>query len=93
VPPSPLKVILLTRDDCALCHDAEKVLARLSTSYDLEVVRIDLDTPEGIELATSGGVMFPPGIFIDGVPVSHGRPSERRLRRKLEALRDDAGRS
>ena len=34
-----------------------------------------------------GGVMFPPGIFIDGRAFAYGRPSERALRREIERLR------
>lgn len=79
-----MEVLLLTREDCAFCHDAEEILHRLSLEYRLSVRTLDLDTAEGRELAERGGVMFPPGIFIDGEPFSFGRPSERKLRRELE---------
>jgi len=79
-----MEILLLTRDDCAFCHDAEEILDRLSTEYGVSVRTLDVDTPEGQQLAERGGVMFPPGIFVDGRPFSYGRPSERKLRRELE---------
>ena len=39
---------------------------------------------EGQVLAERSGVLFPPGIFLDGEPFSYGRLSERKLRRELE---------
>lgn len=81
-----MEIVLLTREDCAFCHDAEAILGRLSTEFAITVTTVDLDTPEGRELAEQGGVMFPPGIVIDGRPFSYGRASERKLRRHLEKL-------
>lgn len=79
-----MELLLLTREDCAFCHDAEEILLRLSTEHRISVMKVDLDTLEGQELAARGGVLFPPGIFIDDQPFSYGRPSERKLRRELE---------
>ena len=31
-----------------------------------------------------GGLLFPPGVLIDGEPFSYGRLSERKLRRELD---------
>jgi glutaredoxin len=79
-----MEVLLLTREDCAFCHDAEEILGRLSKEYAVRVRTVDLDTPEGQELGERGGVLLPPGILIDGRGFSYGRPSERKLRRELE---------
>ena len=87
-----MEVLLLTREDCAFCHDAEAILGRLSHEYAVRVRTVDLDTPEGQELGERGGVLFPPGIFIEGQPFSYGRPSERKLRRELGKLLGPAGR-
>ena len=84
--PSGVEVILLTREDCRYCHDAEEILTRLSAEFALQLVMVDLDTREGNGLAIAGGVLFPPGILIDGEPFSYGRPSERKLRKRLETL-------
>jgi len=35
-------------------------------------------------MARAAGIMFPPGILIDGEPFSYGR-SERKLRRALQS--------
>ena len=78
-----MNVALLTQADCAFCDHARRVLDRLSGEYGFSVSIVDLASPEGQALAERGGVMFPPGIFLDGEPFSYGRPSERKLRREL----------
>jgi hypothetical protein len=75
--------VLLTRDDCAFCEQGKQVLERLAGEFPLAVETRDLASEEGRTLAERGGVMFPPGLFVDGEPFSHGRVSERRLRREL----------
>jgi thiol-disulfide isomerase/thioredoxin len=77
-------VVLLTQEACAFCDDAKAVLARLAEEHPLRIRELDLSTPEGHELAQRHGVLFPPGILIDGEAVSYGRPSERRLRREIQ---------
>jgi glutaredoxin len=79
-----MEILLLTREDCAFCHDAEDILGRLGSEYRFALRTIDLDTPEGEALGQRGGILFPPGIFIDSEPFSYGRPSERKLRRELD---------
>ena len=79
-----VEVTLLTQENCAFCEQAKEVLGRLSGEYPISVRELDLATTEGQELAWHGGVMFPPGIFVAGVPFSYGRPSEKKLRRELE---------
>jgi hypothetical protein len=81
-----IEVLLLTQDDCAYCGQARELLEDLAGEYPLAIRSRDLDSPEGRALATSGGIMFAPGIFLDGEPFSYGRPSERRLRRELGRL-------
>ena len=62
------------------------MLARVATDYPLEVTEIDLASPQGQSLAAEAGVRFAPGVLVDGRPFSHGRLSERRLRRALQRL-------
>ncbi len=80
-------VTLLTQENCAFCDQAREVLGRLSAEYPISVSVLDLDTPEGQALGERGGVMFPPGIFVDGEPFSYGRPSEKKLRREFDRRR------
>ncbi len=82
-----MEVTLLTQGDCAFCDQAKEILDRLSAEYGLAVTTLELSSPEGRALAERGGIMFPPGIFIDGETLCYGRPSERRLRREIEGLR------
>lgn len=44
----------------------------------------DMNSSEGQEMAERGGVMFPPGVFLDEEPFSYGRLSEEKLRRELD---------
>ena len=86
-----VEVVLLTREECAFCEDAEKVLVRLGTDYPLSVRTVEYDSEEGRRLALAGGLLFPPGILVDGRPFSYGRPSERKLRRELADLAEMGG--
>jgi thiol-disulfide isomerase/thioredoxin len=79
-----MRVLLLTQDHCGFCDQAHEVLDRLAAEYGFEVSTIDIDSSEGLQLAERGGVLFPPGIFLDGEPFSYGRLSERKLRRELK---------
>lgn len=83
-PPEPIVVTLLTQPQCASCDEAKALLARLGGEYPLTVSTRDLASADGQELAARGGIMFPPGIFLDGEPFSYGRPSERKLRKELK---------
>lgn len=78
------EVTLLTQENCAFCDKAKEILGRLSGEYPISVRELDLSSPEGQKLAWHGGVMFPPGIFLDEDPFSYGRPSEKKLRREFE---------
>jgi thiol-disulfide isomerase/thioredoxin len=78
-----MEVLLLTQEQCASCDDAKAILERLAAEYPLSVVTLDVASEEGQRLAARGGVLFPPGVFVDGEPFSYGRLSERRLRRAL----------
>ena len=83
----PIDILVLVQSDCAFCDRAHEILDRLGHEYPLAVHTLDIDTEEGRRLAQEGGVMFAPGIFIDGSPFSYGRLSERKLRRQLDLNR------
>lgn len=77
-------LLLLTQEHCGFCEQALDILERLSREYWLSVSTLDMGSPEGQRLAMQGGLLFPPGILIDGKPFSYGRLSERKLRRELD---------
>jgi hypothetical protein len=79
-------ITLLTQADCALCAHAKHVLARVGEDHPLQVTEIDLATEHGRALAGRAGVLFAPGVLVDGRPFGYGRLSERRLRRALGRL-------
>lgn len=78
-----IAITILTQDSCAACEQAKDVLARLKLEYPLQIRETALATEEGRALAAANGVVFAPGILIDGKPFSYGRLSEKKLRRHL----------
>jgi hypothetical protein len=85
-------ITLLTQADCALCEHAKQVLTRVSNDHPLEVTEIDLASEHGRALAARAGVLFAPGVLVDGHPLGYGRLSERRLRHVLERMPAPTGR-
>src|SRR5258708_4736052 len=74
----PARITLLSQDNCGFCDHAKQVLARVRVRYPLQITEIRLDSQEGQAIATPAGVLFPPGVLVDGRPFSFGRLSERR---------------
>ena len=81
-----IEVLLLTKVDCKFCEEAKTILRRLGDEFQLSVSTDDIGSPRGLALALEGGLLFPPGIVIDGRPFSYGRPSEKKLRRELQRI-------
>ncbi len=77
-------VTLLTQASCAFCDQAKETLVRLSQEHSLDIVEISLDSDEGRALGERHGVVFAPGVLIEGAFFSFGRLSERKLRRELQ---------
>jgi hypothetical protein len=82
--PTHFRLLLLTREHCGFCEQARDILERVSHEYWLSYSTLTWDCPQGQELALQGGLLFPPGVLIDGEPFSYGRLSERKLRRELD---------
>lgn len=79
-----LNVLILTQDNCRFCEDAKMMFERLSSEFPLSVSTLAIDSPEGQAFAVHGGVLFPPGIFIDEEAFCYGRPSEGMIRREIQ---------
>jgi len=80
------EVSLLTQAACGLCDHAKAVLQRVGRDYPLTVTEIALDSEPGRRIAADLGVLFAPGVVIDGQLFAHGRLSEKKLRRHLSAI-------
>jgi glutaredoxin len=80
---SAIDVTLLTKAQCKACDEAKRLLVRVAADYPLTVSAVDLNSERGRDLALAGGVLFPPGVYLDGEVFSYGRLSERKLRREL----------
>ena len=50
----------------------------------MTVEELSTQTETGQKLMIEHCMAFPPGLFIDGLPFSYGRLSERKLRREIE---------
>lgn len=83
---APVEITLLTQHDCGFCDHAKGILGQLGRTYPLRVTEVDLASAEGRRLARTAGVLFAPGLLVNGAPFSHGRLSERKLRRTLDTL-------
>jgi hypothetical protein len=81
-----IRVALVTSDGCHFCRDARGILERLGTRFPLDVRLVDLVSDEGRDIARRWRVPFPPVLLIEGRFHGHGRISERKLARALEAL-------
>lgn len=81
----PPVVTLLTQDACSLCDDAKAVLRRIAADRPLQTEEVALDSERGKALAAQGGVLFAPGVLLDGEPFGHGRLSEKKLRKAINA--------
>lgn len=82
----PVHITLLTQERCGFCEQAQATLERLTREYPLALTYIDLASAEGRRLALEHGVLFAPGVLLDGAFFSYGRLSERKLRRALAKL-------
>ncbi|SFP05271.1 Glutaredoxin-like domain [Amycolatopsis arida] len=89
---APTEITLLTQQACAFCDHAKDVLRRVGQDHPLRITEIDLADEEGQRLARRAGVMFAPGVLVDGEPFSYGRISERKLRRTLSKRAAASGR-
>jgi len=81
---APVQITLLTQTSCGMCELAKEILASLGNDYPLAITEVDLASDDGRRLAADAGVMFAPGVLVDGQPFSYGRLSERKLRRALD---------
>lgn len=79
----PVEVVVLTQPRCGLCDQAKAALERVAHDFELRISEVDLSSSEGEALALKNGVVFAPGILLDGRLFSYGRLSERKLRREL----------
>jgi hypothetical protein len=79
-----IEIVVLSQPDCHFCELAEEILGRVGQDYPLTVRKVRLDSDEGQLLAVRHGVLFAPGVLLDGRLLSYGRLSERLLRRHLE---------
>jgi glutaredoxin len=84
---TPVQITLLTQASCHWCEHAKDVLRSLGADFPLNVTEVALDSAEGQALARDAGILFAPGVVVDGAAFSYGRLSARRLRRELAGRR------
>lgn len=77
------EVTILTQASCVSCTQAKEIFSRLALEYPINVHEEDLNTEIGRALALKHGVMFAPGVLVNGKLFSFGRLSEKKLRKHL----------
>ena len=82
----PIPVLIVTAPDCHFCAELKVMLGLFAIEYPIEVEEVPLDSPRGWELAGSSAILFPPGLFINGEFLGYGRPSYKRIHRRLVQL-------
>ena len=80
---TPVAVVLYTRRDCSLCHEARSLLRGLAAEIPLEISEIDVDSDP--ELARRFGPELPV-ILAGGVKVSKLTPRRDALIRRLTRM-------
>lgn len=78
-------ITILTQSSCPSCERAKEILSQLIPEFTLNVREVGLETDEGRNLALQHGVVFAPGILINGELFSYGRLSENKLRARLSS--------
>ena len=68
------------------------MLERLRAEYPLTIEVRDLAESASQQLAIRHGLLFAPGIIVDGAAAGYGRPSEGRLRKLLDARKAELAR-
>lgn len=79
-PAGPPRVELLSRRDCHLCDEAEKVLRDLQRDVSFEYVKVDVDGDAELRARYGGEV---PVVLLEGRKLFKYRIDPERLRRKL----------
>lgn len=83
---SATPVLILSAPACHFCDEAKSLFDRLAHEFALEIETKSISSEAGTALALTYGVLFPPGIFINGDLLQYGRPSERKIRARLAEL-------
>ncbi|MGH2797817.1 MAG: glutaredoxin family protein [Thermoleophilaceae bacterium] len=78
-----IEVLLLTAPGCHWCDEAQALIDRLASEFELRTATCSTEDDEGRGLVVAGGILFPPAIFVNGQFLQYGRPSERKLRARL----------
>jgi hypothetical protein len=81
------EIVLITAPDCHFCQDGKQTVVKLAAEFPIAVREIPWSSPEGQDLVSRHGALFPPALLFDGSFVGFGRVSQRKLRRLLEQRR------
>lgn len=78
-----IEVLLVTAEHCHFCAHAKEVLARVTERYPVTVSEVAWTSEEGRRLTERDGILFPPGIYLDGRFFGYGRLSGGKLNKWL----------
>lgn len=84
MPTAPLPRITMVRmPACHFCHEAEEVLGALAHAGSVELVILEVDSPDGTALIAEHRPALAPLVLLDGEYFSAGRLPKHKLARTL----------
>lgn len=86
----PNEIVVLSQAGCNPCIRVKRMLDEiLATSPGIHLREVPFSSPEGLSLATTHSVLFPPAVFVEGHLVAKGRIHEQELRDAVRACVGD----
>ncbi len=91
---TPLKVEVLTASGCAACQHTKDLVRRMVDEHEAGALEYaEVNVVEEIDYAVAIGVLSTPAVAIGGKLAFGGPPSEKKLRRALDAALEQAART
>lgn len=82
------RVAMVTKEGCVPCIRVKRILGELKEELpEIEVTEVDFTSGEGVALAVTNNILYPPAVFIDGSLFAKGKIFEEPLK---EAVRKAA---
>lgn len=78
------RIVVVTSPTCHFCQDAMDALEELSHEFAVEVVEVDIRSPESLAIVERFRPSMSPAVLVDDELFSVGRLPRKKLRRRLE---------
>lgn len=82
-----INIQFVTAPGCHECAKVKKIFEELQPQYPkMQIVEIDITSPQGMELVQKYGIMSSPGIIVNGELFSTGGINKPEFIKKLDEL-------